>query len=168
MIKSILINTFFIALAVLFQSTLAQHVAVYGVVPDIALIIILFVSLKKGSKVGELTGFLGGSLVDFLSLAPLGFHGLIYCIIGFFAGLTDKNISTESLLTQVLFIVASIFVKYVLATLLVVLFSIETTSFTLLSQSFFIELLYTTLLTPLIFGVANKVFFLTHRKRVGL
>jgi rod shape-determining protein MreD len=167
MIKRVIINTLIISFAVLLQSTVIQHVAVYGVIPDIVLIIVLFFSLKEGSKVGELTGFFGGILIDFLSLSPLGFHGFIYCVIGFLTGLTNKNISTDSILTQFLFIFSSLLLKGLLATITIVLFSIETTSLSFLSRNFFLELAYTVLVTPLFFLFANKLYSLSHRRRAG-
>ncbi len=168
MIKSLIVNVLIASALVLLQSTFMHYIAVYGVIPDMVLIFILFVSLKEGSRKGEILGFSAGLLVDFLSLAPLGFHGLVYAVIGFFAGLPNRNVSTESLLTQTLFITLAITVKYILSSLLIAVFTIETTSFSLLGQNFLFEFIYTILLVPLFFTIANKIYEVSHKKRVGL
>ena len=168
MIKSLSINILIVALAVLLQSTLLSFIAIYDIIPDLVLVIVLFMSLKEGSLKGEITGFAGGIFVDFLSLAPLGFHSIIYGLIGFISGLTQKNVSTESILTQFLFIFISMICKYLVSSLIIVVFSVETTSFMLMGRHFFLELAYTMLITPLIFAMANRVYSATHKKRVGL
>jgi rod shape-determining protein MreD len=168
MVKSLIINSLIIAAVVMVQSTILHFVSFYGVIPDLLMIFLLFISLKGGSIRGEVVGFIGGLLIDILSLSPLGFHSLIYAVIGFSAGLTNKNVSTESLLTQVLFILLGLGAKYLLSSFIIILFSIETTSFALMGKNFFIELLFTIVLTPIIFSIANKIYAVSHKKRVGL
>ena len=168
MVKSLVINFLIIAVAVLLQSTVMSFIAIYDIIPDLVMVIVIFISLKTGSLKGEISGFAGGLLIDFLSLAPLGFHCIIYAVVGFITGLTEKNVSTESILTQFLFIMIGLVCKYLISSLIIVVFSVETTSFFLMGRHFFLELAYTILITPLIFAVANRIFSLTHKKRVGL
>ncbi len=162
MIKSLLINI------VIAGATVLHYIAVYSVIPDTVMIFLLFLSLKEGSRKGELIGFSSGILIDFLSLSPLGFHALIYLLIGFISGLPNKNVSTDSLLTQILFVTLSMIIKYILSALLIVVFSIETTSISLLGHNFLLELVYTLLLVPLVFTFANRIYDASHKKRVGL
>ncbi|MGD1830662.1 MAG: rod shape-determining protein MreD [Spirochaetaceae bacterium] len=168
MTKSLIINTLIIALVVLLQSTLLQHISFYGILPDLVLIFVLFISLKGGSIKGEVIGFSGGLLLDFLSLSPLGFHCFIYAVIGFLAGYPHRNVTTESILTQFLFVTLGIIIKNILSSLLILVFSINTTSLSLMGRNFFIELLFTLIVTPFLFTFANKLYDLTHRKRMGL
>ncbi|MBN2625910.1 MAG: rod shape-determining protein MreD [Spirochaetales bacterium] len=168
MIKSLLINIVIAGALVLLQSTVLHYIAVYSVIPDMVMIFLLFLSLKEGSRKGELIGFSSGILIDFLSLSPLGFHALIYLLIGFISGLPNKNVSTDSLLTQILFVTLSMIIKYILSALLIVVFSIETTSISLLGHNFLLELVYTLLLVPLVFTFANRIYDASHKKRVGL
>ena len=126
MVKSIIINSLIVALAVLLQSTVMHYVAVNGVIPDLVLIFVLFISLKEGSRKGEITGFAGGLLVDILSLAPLGFHCIVYTVVGFVSGLTEKNVSTESPAdADSLYLSRGTVIKYFLFSVLIVVFSIE-------------------------------------------
>jgi rod shape-determining protein MreD len=168
MIKSLLVNLMIAGALVLLQSTVLHYAAVYSVIPDMVVIFLLFLSLKEGSRKGELIGFSSGILIDFLSLSPLGFHALIYTLIGFLSGLPNRNVSTDSLLTQILFVTLSMVIKYILSALLIVVFSIETTSISLLGHNFLLELVYTLLLVPLVFTIANRIYDASHKKRVGL
>ena len=49
--KAILISTILIGAAVVIQSTVLRWVAIRGVRPDLGLIILVFISIRKGSMV---------------------------------------------------------------------------------------------------------------------
>ncbi|HVP18717.1 MAG TPA: rod shape-determining protein MreD, partial [Spirochaetia bacterium] len=46
----------------LLQSTLLNRIAIRGVRPDLALIVLIFVSMRRGSMVGQVSGFASGIL----------------------------------------------------------------------------------------------------------
>ena len=52
-------------LAFIIQSTVVEHIAIWGIKPDFILIILIYVSLRSGSLIGVILGFSIGLLQDF-------------------------------------------------------------------------------------------------------
>lgn len=80
-----------IALTLLFlllQTTLARYLAVAGLSPDIALIWIVYLALRRGQIAGTVAGFSTGLLLDLLSGSDgmLGLAALAKTAAGFTAG----------------------------------------------------------------------------------
>src|SRR5664279_1643117 len=81
----------YIALTILFvllQTTLTQYLAVAGLSPDIALIWIVYLALRRGQITGTIAGFFVGLLLDLLSGndGMLGLAALSKTVGGFTAG----------------------------------------------------------------------------------
>jgi rod shape-determining protein MreD len=75
-------------LFILLQTTIAQYLAVAGLSPDIALIWIVYLSLRRGQITGTVAGFCTGLVLDLLSGSDgmLGLAALSKTIGGFTAG----------------------------------------------------------------------------------
>ena len=114
-----------LAVAILLQSTLLVHVAIGGVKPDLALIVLIFVSLRKGSMVGQLTGFLSGILEDFMSVSPLGFHPLMRAVIGFLYGVFAGNVFVDPFLMPMILAIVATLLKGVLSGLVSAIFGLS-------------------------------------------
>ena len=85
--KRVVWGVLFILIATLLQSTVFSRLALtIRVVPDLALIILVFVAYTNGTMTGQLTGFFSGFMMDFLSAAPLGFHAFVRTLIGALTG----------------------------------------------------------------------------------
>lgn len=70
----------------LVQSAVAPIVPAMGVVPDVPLVLVVMLALRRGAEVGCLTGFALGLAQDLLVGGPLGLQALSKAIIGFVAG----------------------------------------------------------------------------------
>ena len=77
-------------IVILFETALLSNIRLLPVVPDILLLVLLYISVFNGSLTGEVTGFFSGLMLDFLSAAPLGLNCLLRTLIGFIAGLFNK------------------------------------------------------------------------------
>ena len=75
-------------LFVLLQTTLTQYLAVWGLSPDIALIWIVYLALRRGQITGTVAGFFTGLVLDLLSGndGMLGLAALSKTAGGFMAG----------------------------------------------------------------------------------
>ena len=75
-------------MVVLLQTTIAQYLAVAGFSPDIALIWIVYLSIRRGQITGTVAGFLVGLVLDLLSGndGMLGLAALSKTVGGFTAG----------------------------------------------------------------------------------
>jgi rod shape-determining protein MreD len=111
-----------LVLASLLQSTLLRGIAIYKVQADFTLILLVFFAHQLGSFRGKLLGFGAGLVVDFLGMAPLGFHSFIYTLIGHLFGLTRGKVYIDAVLLPVLLIVAAGLIRIVTAFLLAAVF----------------------------------------------
>ncbi len=70
----------------LVQSTVVPVLGVGGVVPDLPVVLVVLLALRRGPEVGCLTGFALGLIQDAIVGGPLGLQALSKAVIGFVAG----------------------------------------------------------------------------------
>ncbi|HUF01420.1 MAG TPA: rod shape-determining protein MreD [Gaiellaceae bacterium] len=73
-------------LAALVQAVLVSSLVLGGGAPDVLLLVVVSVGLLRGSVPGAGAGFLGGLVVDLLTLDTLGLASLVLTLAGFWAG----------------------------------------------------------------------------------
>jgi rod shape-determining protein MreD len=152
-LKAFLLSTGMIALAVVLQSTLLHWVAIRGVIPDLGLIILVFVAIRRGSMTAQLSGFASGVVEDFLSLSPLGFHAFIRTVVGFVYGLTVGSIFVDPILMPVLLTIAATLFKALISSLLVSFLAIPAEGFSVFTGPLWIEMGYNAVLAPFLFAL---------------
>ena len=152
-LKAFLLSTGMIALAVVLQSTLLHWVAIHGVIPDLGLIILVFVAIRRGSMTAQLSGFATGLIEDVLSLSPLGFHALIRTVVGFLYGLTVGSIFVDPILMPVLLTIIATLFKALISSLLVSVLSIPAEGFSVFTGPLWIEMGYNAVLAPFLFAL---------------
>jgi rod shape-determining protein MreD len=159
-LKAFLLSTLLIALAVVLQSTLLRWVAIRGVIPDLGLIVLVFVAIRRGSMTAQLSGFATGIVEDFLSLSPLGFHAFIRTVVGFLYGLTVGSIFVDPVLMPVILTIVATLFKALISSLLVSFLSIPAQGFSVFTGPLWIELGYNAVLAPFLFALLGllKVF----------
>ncbi len=81
-----LVVPFLVVVAVL-QTTFIVHLTIWGVHPDLPLLVVAGWSLLRGPREGAVWGFIAGVVVDLLSGAPFGAATLSLTIVGLLAGL---------------------------------------------------------------------------------
>jgi rod shape-determining protein MreD len=149
---------------VLLQSTLLHIIAFQGVIPDLSLIAVIFISNRNGHFFGQTAGFLGGIVEDFLSFSPLGFHALLKTIIGFLASTTFGVMFVGSLFLPMLMAGAATVLKNIMAAfLLALLDSTGTSSF--FSLGTLIEIGYNMVLAPFVFALLGFIKIIVPRMR---
>jgi rod shape-determining protein MreD len=156
-LKSFLLATGLIALAVVLQSTLLHWVAIRGVIPDLGLIILVFVAIRRGSMTAQLSGFAAGVVEDFLSLSPLGFHAFIRTVVGFLYGLTVGSIFVDPILMPVILTIVATLFKALISSLLVSFLAIPAEGFGVFTGPLWIEVGYNAILAPFLFAVLGLV-----------
>jgi rod shape-determining protein MreD len=73
-------------LAAMLQVVVVSSVAVAGGAPDLLLVVVVSLGLLRGSVPGAAFGFVGGLIVDLLTLETLGISSLVLTLAGFWAG----------------------------------------------------------------------------------
>ena len=73
------------------QTTLFPLLAIRGIFPNTALIIVTSYALLRGSKEGAIVGGFTGLLMDIFFSKMIGLYTLLYLVIGLFFGRSQKN-----------------------------------------------------------------------------
>lgn len=76
----------------LIQSTLVPYISVGKAMPDLVLILIATYSFLEGPTPGGFAGFSGGVLQDLLLVRSFGLNILSKTVIGYLAGLVERNL----------------------------------------------------------------------------
>ena len=100
-----------VALAVVLQLTLFPHFAWYGVVPNLALLVVVGAALVRGPQFAAVLGFVAGVIID---LAPPADHiagrwALALVVVGYLAGRVRHDAGTSAV-AAVVTVAASSFV----------------------------------------------------------
>lgn len=148
------------AVLVLIQSTILHYISIQGVIPDIPLIALVFLSNRNGKLIGETIGFTGGLFEDFLSLSPLGFHALMKTLLGFFYGFTHGVIFIGAIMMPMLMIGISTIVKALLVSFISSFFQMSLSGYSFFSLKTIIEIGYNVVLAPFVFAFLGLLKFL--------
>jgi len=72
--------------AALLQVVIVSSLVVGGGTPDLLLVVVVALGLLRGSSAGAVLGFVGGVVVDVVTLGTLGVTSLVLTLAGFWAG----------------------------------------------------------------------------------
>ncbi len=153
---------FIIAIIVLanfiLESTILQHISLFGVVPNTSLVIIVCISILSGKKTGSVLGLILGFLQDMLFYDVIGVHALIYFIIGYTIGLTDKKVFKENLFLPFVFTALSTFAFHISYYVFMYFLSIDIDLIKFIKNVVIIESIYNSLLSIFIYKQFLKLF----------
>jgi len=82
------LSLYFLAIGggTLVQSTVVPVFGIGGIVPDVLVVLVVLLALRRGPEVGCLTGFALGLVQDAIGGGPLGLQALSKAVVGFVAG----------------------------------------------------------------------------------
>jgi rod shape-determining protein MreD len=150
-----LVSAFLLVAALLLETTVLEHAAIRGVKPDLALIVLVFVSVHGGAMAGQVAGFAAGLAQDALSLPPLGLNALVRTVIGFLYGKLQGSLASSSVLASVVMVFAATVLKGALLWLATSMLASEHR--VTLTVGSLIELGYNSALAPLLFALLGRV-----------
>ncbi|GAK54410.1 rod shape-determining protein MreD [Candidatus Moduliflexus flocculans] len=70
--------------------------------PDLLLVIVVYLGLRKGPEIGCLSGFAFGLMQDASSEIAFGANAFAKTILGFLSGVAGKQLYTQSVITHML------------------------------------------------------------------
>jgi rod shape-determining protein MreD len=143
------------AVCILLQSTILNRVAIRGVRPDLALIVLIFVSMRRGPMVGQVSGFATGFLEDLMNVSPLGFHSLLRTVIGYMYGLLSGNVFIDPFLMPIILTVIATILKGILAGIVSAVFGLAASGFITFTGRLWIEVGYNGVIAPFLFALLN-------------
>ena len=107
--KKIIINIVLIVLALiiyLLQLNFFSWFTIAGVMPNLFIILVLFIGLFTNKNLGAIYGISIGLIIDLLTNQRIGITAVVFGIVGLLAGIFDKNFSKDNRIT-IVFIVAA-------------------------------------------------------------
>jgi rod shape-determining protein MreD len=161
MIRTIIFSSLLIILSTIIQSTWLGAIAVFGVIPDISLVILVWISYKNGPVEGPVSGFIAGFAEDCLSASPLGFHAFVKTFVAAFASLLHGSFFIDRVLLPIVMGVLATIFKAIATGLLSILFGMKIQTYNFLDKVLWIEAAYNGLIAPFIFlllGALKKLF----------
>jgi len=87
---------FALGIALFLQVTLLNFFPVFGVKPDLVLILVVFNAFLKGSRHGAMVGFLGGLMEDLAVGSYIGMNALVLMAAGYLVGLAESKLYKDS------------------------------------------------------------------------
>ena len=155
MFKSFLCSFLILLCSVIVETSILSNISFLPAVPDLALICVLYFSFLNGKNYGQVSGFLSGLLLDFLSGSPLGFNCLYRTVIGYLSGGFRRTINSSGFIVpSVIGLLATILKVFLIW--LISLFFKSIKIYNIFTFSFLFELVMNVLLTPLMFKFLNS------------
>lgn len=167
MLKTILIAVATSVGCSLLQSTWLHAIAVYAVIPDLALLVIVYVAFQNVRTEGIAAGFLSGILQDFISSAPLGFNAFVRTVVSFGFNLISGSFYIDRVLMPMLFGGAATLIKALATAVLAFAFPAFVHGYDFLDKILWIETAYNAVLAPVLFFILGllKSLYVTARNR---
>lgn len=94
--KKICIMITIIIINFIFQTSLYSFVSLFGVVPNISLILLVIFSIMTNGIIGGFLGLLTGFLYDIMLQEVFGIYTLIYFVIGALIGSFSEELNREN------------------------------------------------------------------------
>ena len=135
----------------LLQVIFFTNFKIAGVMPNLFIILMLFIGLYMGRSYGIIYGIIYGIFIDIWIGKSLGITSIVLAIIGLLSGIFDKNFSKDSRLT-IMFMgaICTIIYEFILYIMQYIIFNInfEIVEFT---KILLIEVLYNLLLIVILY-----------------
>ena len=93
------------------QTTLFEYISIWGVKPNLMLIIPVFFGLRDGQMTGAIIGFICGLIEDSFSSGPRGVNALSKTLLGFSVGSLKGGILRDSLTSRAIVIFLATFLN---------------------------------------------------------
>ena len=139
------------------QANFFNWFTIAGIMPNLFIILILFISLFIGTREGIISGIFFGMFIDIIIGKNIGTSTIMYGLVGILGGYFDKNFSKDSRITIMLMVVGSTCL-YEIGTYI---FSIAKSSVEIEILSFIkvlsIEVIYNVILTIILYPIIQKV-----------
>lgn len=156
MVKSYFSSFLILVVFVLLETALLTNIFFLPAIPDFLLLCVLYFSIRNGKVAGEVTGFVSGLLLDFLSGSPFGLNSLVRTLIGFLAGHFHRMMNYESFFVNFIVGFCATIVKALLLYVISLLFPNYVNSYHIFSSVFALELGMNTILCPLVFKLLRS------------
>jgi len=165
MVRSIIWTVVLSVIAGILQSTLIAKFAIFNVIPDLALCVVVYSAYINGTMAGQISGFFSGILLDFLSAAPLGLNCLVRTVIGALTGLFKGAFFLDIFFMPLILCFLATLLKAVIFILLNLLMGSSVPAYSFASSTFWLEIGVNSLCAPVLFFLLKRIKYLSAERR---
>ena len=162
------------AIAALFfalvQSVILSNITVLPAIPDLVLILVVYISLMNGSTAGCTAGFISGLIMDFASAAPLGLNAMTKTIAGFAAGKFHTSFNMQRFFIPIIAGLAATLLKVIVALILSLFFAGRVLHYGVASPVLWFEAAANAVCSPILFLLLNAfktLFIIEERDQIS-
>lgn len=147
-----------VILGFLVQISVAPHIKLFGVKPDILLVLAIVVAIQDGPTAGATVGFFGGLLQDMMSPRLFGISALTKTVSAYIAGLLKDMTITYTVLLPIIITFIMTFVEQIFLILSIAVFGQE--GFPVFSLlNIFLEAIYNVLIVLPLYPLMKRLQF---------
>ncbi len=147
-----MVTVFFVTLV---ESTILARLAFLPAVPDLVLLIVVWVSIMNGGTAGATTGFVSGLILDFISAAPIGLNALTKSVTGFIGGRLSGSFNMNRLSLPMFVAAVATAAKALLVFLASLFFGSGIAAYGLADARFWWEIVINSLCAPPVFALLS-------------
>ncbi len=154
-------------LSTILETTWLHVLAIDSVLPDISLVILVYISFKNTKPHGQIAGFLSGILHDGISSSPLGLTSCIRTLIAWSFNIVSGKFFIDKFLLPALFVFIATLMKVFSLYIFNFIFGDIVAIYPIFGKALWIEVAYNTLISPLVFlllGLFGKLIVLPDNK----
>lgn len=138
-------------LASIFQISVGNLFSIYGVKPDLVLLLVIFNALLQGHREGAFMGFFAGLIEDLLIFGWPGLNVLVKMAAGYLAGLGKNSLYQDNLLVVIIISWTVTLAAQMLYYLLLLYMQIQVTPALAMFQVMLPVATYNAILVPLLY-----------------
>lgn len=146
------LSVFFIGLL---RTAIFSHISFFTVLPDLVLLIVVYIAISNGSLTGLVCGFIAGLLSDFLSAAPIGLNSFIFTLAGYCIGKFYGLYNLNKIIFPCVLGGLSFLFKVLLLFVLNLFFGQNIHTYEVLSVNFLLEVSINIVFSPMVFLFFN-------------
>lgn len=155
MIKVFSVSTLILFILAMVETAILSNFSFLPAVPDLVLLASIYIVMMNGKTAGVIIGFTSGFILDFITGCPFGYNCLLRTIICYFAGFFNKNLNFRGIFIPFLIGLCGTFAKVFITWLISLFYPNTVVTYSMISISFFTELLLNSFLAPVIFKIVG-------------
>jgi rod shape-determining protein MreD len=151
MIRRLAFSFLFVSSLLIIQTTWLDAIAIYSVLPDLALLAVLYISFKAQGLQGQFTGFFSGLLQDGVSAAPLGMSAFINTMMATLFNSLSGRFYIDRVLMPMFFGLSATIIKALMIMILSWIFKGKILAYDFTEPLIWIETAYNSIIAPVLF-----------------
>ncbi len=155
MVKVFSVSTLILLIFAMVETAILSNLSFLPAVPDLVLLASLYIVMMNGKTAGVILGFVSGLILDFITGCPFGYNCLLRTLICYFAGFFNKNLNLAVFFIPFLIGLCGTFAKVFITWLISLFYPNTVVTYSMISVSFFTELLLNSVLAPMIFKITS-------------